>query len=153
MEIDPAMLVAFSECWNSLNLAVVETEFNIAHPLGYGGRGDLWAVDGDGRDVILDYKTRDTKEGKKLEFYPELPKQLVAYAKGIEQTQGIDLQRPRLISLVLSRTEPDRVEYKEWPGAQYEGYWSDFLGLFRNWCHDNKYFPGGEFNFDLRMEE
>jgi hypothetical protein len=157
MEIDPAMLVAFSELWNKLNLTVVETEFSVAHSLGYGGRGDLWAVDSEGRDVILDYKTRDTKEGKEIDFYPELPKQLIAYAKALEETtektMGITLNNPRLISLVLSRTEPGRVACKEWPSDQYEGYWSDFLGLFRNWCDDNDHWPGGKFLLDQRMEE
>jgi len=151
MEVSPDLMVGFSEVWNGLGLRVEETEYNTVHPLGYAGRGDLVASDEVGY-VFVDWKTRDTKPGKAVDFYSELPVQLTAYAKAYLDKLPM-CYLPRLISVVISRTEQGRVEYKEWPQDQFMHYWSSFLGLFHNWCLDNNYWPGGKFTLEPRMEE
>jgi len=156
MEVSPDLMVGFSEVWNELGLSVLDTEYSFAHPLGYGGRGDLVALANDGYDLVfVDWKTRDTKPGKTIDFYGELPVQLIAYAHGWHKNMHKTLNafETRLISVVISRTEHGRVEYKEWPQSQFPHYWSSFLGLFHNWCLDNNYWPGGKFTLEPRMEE
>jgi hypothetical protein len=151
MEVSPELMVGFSEVWNGLGLRVEKTEYNTVHPLGYAGRGDLVASDEVGY-VFVDWKTRDTKPGKPIDFYSELPVQLAAYSKAyLDKLPHAHL--PRLISVVISRNEQGRVEYREWPQSQFKHYWSSFIGLFHNWCGDNEYWPGGEFTLEPRMEE
>lgn len=59
-------------------------------------------------DSIIDFKTQGTKENKPVIFYPEWIYQLAAYS------QLCNLQTAKHVSIVISSTDPKRVEYKIW---------------------------------------
>jgi hypothetical protein len=94
---------------------------------------------------VLDWKTRDTEEGKTIDFYDDLPIQLVAYAEGYINKEGvIPEEEPRLISAVISRTEPGRVEHYEWPVDDYWKYFGVFQSAFNIWQYKNNLDPSWE---------
>ena len=59
-------------------------------------------------DAIIDFKTQNTKENKPVQYYPEHIYQLAAYS----QLAGT-LQHKH-ISIIISSSDPKRVEYKIW---------------------------------------
>jgi len=93
---------------------------------GFAGRVDAlftWG-DGFGKLGILDFKTKKTKEGEKVEAYDEHTLQLAAYAAthyGAEH-----LQHVVAANLFISSTEPGRLEVvkhdKEKMVAAYEAF-------------------------------
>jgi hypothetical protein len=97
---------------------------NVVH--GFAGRVDAlftWG-DGFGKMGILDFKTKKTKEGEKVEAYDEHTLQLAAYAAthyGAEH-----LQHVVAANLFISSTEPGRLEVvkhdKEKLVAAYEAF-------------------------------
>lgn len=142
LTIPVEFFTSFARWWKDSGLVCDHTEVSFAHPLGYGGRIDLIGHDRDGNDVILDWKTQDTKPDRPAGFYRDsFPIQLRAYAEGYASRSGKDLTCPRLISVVLSRSEPGRIEMMEWPSEEHGTYWRAFLGLFDWWKYENNYWP------------
>lgn len=135
----------FCEWWGGAFFEPIYTELPFAHPLGFGGKIDLCAVDSSGRDVILDWKTKDTI-GKKLRYlvYEDSnPVQLRAYLEGYKHycamTHNMYVNDPRLINVIVSRDEPGRIEMWEWEEEEFDRYWSRFTGLLQAWKAGNKY--------------
>lgn len=89
----------------------MEMELSFCRPdLGFAGRLDFlgWI---DGVYMVVDWKTQKTQPGKPVSFYPEWNTQLSPYAVGITPDNE-DL--PQKCSVVISSTEPGRVESFMW---------------------------------------
>lgn len=127
----------FAEWWWRQDLETECVEQCFCRPdLGYGGRVDWIGNDGN-RLVIIDWKTSATKPGQRVGFYDEWAMQEASYAKGVCRPGA------RLISVVVSRTEPGRIEQHEWtrtPGER-ERWWAAFESAKALWCLTNNYFP------------
>ena len=136
----------FHEWWFDSGMTWVETEFPFAHPMGYGGRIDLIADDKDGRTIVLDYKTQDTK-GKpvsRLVYRDSHPIQLVSYLEGYKYMISLDMMfvhKPILRTVIVSRDEPGRIEQYDWPEDEMPEYWNEFKRRLGCWVFHNKYDP------------
>lgn len=146
LSIPPEFFSGFCEWWAGMGVTCVETEVGFAHPLGYGGRMDFVGYDEGGRDVFIDWKTQDTAGKKKCGFYRDsFPVQLSAYMEGYRDKIARDmlfLNDPRMISVVISRDEPGRIEHKEWDDP--EMYLDAFKALFEWWKFDKQFDPAWE---------
>lgn len=71
-----------------------QTERTFANPMGYGGRIDACSA-----DYIVDFKTKETLEGKtdRELFYDEHIRQLAAYGNGL----GYRLARRKAVSVMI----------------------------------------------------
>ncbi len=85
-------------------------ERSFACEYGYAGRIDFVGTV-EGMQTVIDWKTQGTKPGEPFKFYPKWGAQLAAYARGIE----LPIDDTRLVSVVLSTTEPGRIDAKTWP--------------------------------------
>ena len=103
---------------------------------GYGGKIDTHfeAMPG-GVFVIGDYKTQATKPGEKVKSYPEHGIQLAAYANG----RGL-LGSVLLWNIIISTTEPGRIEIVDWTDTGQQEY-ETFNHLLSVWMHLNSYDP------------
>lgn len=116
---------------------VIDSEVSFACNDGYGGRTDLqfglagWG----GARVLADKKSRTTKPGQKVRIYPEDGLQLAAYANG----RGL-LGRVRLWSIIISTTEPGRIEIVDWTDKAETEY-KAFQHLLEVWVHLNRHDP------------
>jgi hypothetical protein len=75
---------------------------------GYAGRCDVIAQGKKGQLVILDYKTRKTKEGEKITTYDGQGMQLAAYA--VAHWGEAMLEKVTAANVFISTTEPGRME-------------------------------------------
>jgi hypothetical protein len=75
---------------------------------GYAGRCDVIAKGKKGQLVILDYKTRKTKEGEKVTTYDGQGMQLAAYA--VAHWGEAMLEKVTAANVFISTTEPGRME-------------------------------------------
>lgn len=104
------------------------TERSFAHPLGFGGKVDLWAQDyqirGAGR--VLDFKTKDGDLAGGIQVYDEQYMQLAAYRV------GLGLPAATCANVFISRDEPV-VLVKEHSQADLERGWNQFLALLTYW--------------------
>jgi hypothetical protein len=75
---------------------------------GYAGRCDVIAQGKKGQLVILDYKTRKTKEGEKVATYDGQGMQLAAYA--VAHWGEAMLDKVTAANVFISTTEPGRME-------------------------------------------
>lgn len=75
---------------------------------GFGGTIDYQGYLDEQR-VIIDWKTQKTYPGKGISFYPDWNPQLAAYKHGKEDRESL------LVSVVISSTEPGRVQSFVWP--------------------------------------
>lgn len=75
---------------------------------GYAGRCDVIAQGKKGQLVILDYKTRKTKEGEKIAPYDGQGMQLAAYA--VAHWGEAMLDKVTAANVFISTTEPSRME-------------------------------------------
>lgn len=100
---------------------------------GYGGTVDfIGRMDGD--EAVIDFKTRTTTPGQPVPAYETDGLQLVAYANGTGHHSA------RLVNIVLSSTEPGRVEIVEWTD-QRDDLWNAFLHCLALWQWTKKYNP------------
>jgi len=122
--------------WRTLhNLEAISTEQSWCLPEeGVGGTAD-WVGLFDGVFSVIDWKTKKTEKGKDVGFYEEWNCQLAINDIGLCDGQA---QR---VSVVISTTEPGRIEYKVW--EKNDPVWGDW-GL-RNFLHkrDLWYSPEG----------
>lgn len=124
-------LAAFAE-WYTTHCRDGRSETPFASPFGYGGcvdwHGFYCEQPGDEPQfAILDWKTQSTEPGKKVKHYTEWPVQLAAYARGLGVTHAA-----RLINVVISTTEPGRIEVVEWDEG-VEFWFARFNEVFAVW--------------------
>jgi len=101
---------------------VIATErvlINQAH--GFGGTTDLVVTTLRGNRAVLDFKCRRTEKGRPVEWYPEQLLQIAAYAATAFGEE--DLPRVHGANILISSTEPGRVEVKHYlPDRLVEGF-------------------------------
>lgn len=105
---------ALREWWRLSRWMTIEAEKSFACPVeGYGGRVDwigyVWSASMRTRAVV-DWKTRVTKPKQPIAHYRDYGAQLAAYARGIYP----DDNEIVLMSAVISRNEPGRVDVYSW---------------------------------------
>ena len=114
-------------------VAVLEESF--ASPLGYGGKLDITYCDYDtGRNVLGDFKTQKTTPGKPVHSYTEHGMQLAAYAKGTNRWEH------KLKIIIISTTEPGRIEIVDWTDRKEE-MWEEFKACLTIWKIEKKFNP------------
>lgn len=130
-EMDKYMIQVIS--WIDTNIkkviAVEKCAASVAY--GYGCRLDmvveLASIFEDA--VLIDVKTTKTKPGEKIEKYPEWSWQLAANAMAVPE-----YNIKRYCNLVVSSTEPGRIELVEWSDDDIMRGWEVFrhlLAVFR----------------------
>jgi hypothetical protein len=139
-EIPVTFFPAFKEWWNKQGLHGVELEQSFASSLGYGGRIDCIAVTEDDVHYYIDWKTQDTKEGKKVQYWETWPLQLESYARGDQNFLGTDIPNYVIMSVVVSRNEPGRIESKTW--LENDRHWNAFVNCLEMWKYMKNYDPG-----------
>ena len=111
----------------------IETPF--ACEAGYGGRNDL-VVELLNDDIAeIDLKTKTTKKGEPIKPYIEWGMQLAAYERGLILPENC-----RLLNVVLSTTEPNRLEVFEWTDKK-NGLYHGFYQAFNLWKFLKDYDP------------
>lgn len=117
------------------------SEISVSHPLGYGGKVDCKALlKSNGLPAVIDWKTMSTKPGRKVTGYDSWGRQLAAYAEALDAPDGT-----LLLNVVLSTTEPGRLEVVEWTDQRAQLF-RQFRAIFWLWCLLKDYWPGGEFD-------
>lgn len=126
----------------STNITPTAMEKVLVNPIrGYAGTADVlftWGKNGKG---VLDFKTRKTKEGKKIEPYDGQAMQLAAYAAAEYGETAID--KVLIANIYISTTEPGRVEVVKHDNVL------DHYRAFLNCCGIWRYVKG----YDPRQKE
>ena len=121
--------------WLETEVAMTNVEY------GFGGCVDVIFTWGDGKGMgILDYKFKDTigEDGspkKKIYRVDEYGMQLAAYAAtyfGEDKLADV-----RLANLIISTTEPGRIELQKWEDPV--GLFEAFKGALTIWKYKNKF--------------
>jgi hypothetical protein len=111
---------------------------------GFAGRVDAlftWG-DGFGKMGILDFKTKKTKEGEKVEAYDEHTLQLAAYAATHYGPEH--LQHVVAANLFISSTEPGRLEVVKHDKAKLVAAYEAFTQMCAVWRFRKGYDPRPE---------
>ena len=132
-DLDICGVVNNYQKWHAQNITEVKkSECSFASHRGYGGTVVLVARYR-GEISVIDFKTKNTKQGGKIIAPDDWGLQLVAYA------EGLDLFGVNLINVILSRSESGRIEVKIWDNHQ------ELLALFNCclclWRRRNRYDP------------
>jgi hypothetical protein len=111
---------------------------------GFAGRVDALFTWGDafGKMGILDFKTKKTKEGEKVEAYDEHTLQLAAYA-ATHYGAG-QLQHVVAANLFISSTEPGRLEVVKHDKAKLVAAYEAFCQMCAIWRFRKGYDPRPE---------
>ena len=133
-DLPAATIDALESLQTNYKLEPLDIEHSFSnYDLGFGGKID-WVGDVDGEFSIIDWKTKDTVNGKGYRLYDEVPMQLAACANGIWKPEA------KLYTVVLSRTEPEYVsEPVLW--KHNEKYYKAFQSAQLLWCAMKNYNP------------
>jgi len=108
---------------------VWSTEKTFSHPLGFGGKVDLFC-----EDVIIDIKTKEFGKDSLPGAYDEQLWQLSAYKFGLW------LPEARAANVFVSTTE-ELVHIHEWTREELIRGWEDFKAILEVWKRVKKYYP------------
>lgn len=135
----------------TMGLKEAHTErISVNRAIGYAGTVDLsgYMVDTEGMfdiptiPVIVDYKTKRTKEGEKITVPETYPWQLAAYHVSVFGPQQRELHPlARACNIFISSTEPGRVEVRWYTRDELEEGWEAFKLCHRLFCIRNKFKP------------
>jgi hypothetical protein len=101
------------------------SERAFGHEMGFGGKCDLHSPQGDG--IVVDIKTKDFDDPKKIDGYDEHLMQLSAYRVGL----GIPLAK--CSNVFVSRTVAGLSVVKDWSEEDLARGWLMFYNLLRFW--------------------
>ncbi len=107
-------------------------ERSFSHNLGFGGKVDMSFDDG-AFPAVLDFKTKDTNDIKKMVAYDEHGMQTAAYAV------GLDIPTARRYNLFISTQVPGLLSLTE--SIDFERDWGMFESLLKFWQLKNRYKP------------
>ena len=112
-------------------------EKSFASELGYGGKLDLVSYGvasfcDDGCGVVIDFKTKDFDDPKKVEGYDEHKMQLAAYGKGLK------LENFRAANVFVSTKIPGLVKIIEYSADEMIQSWEMFFHLLMFWKTKNR---------------
>ena len=103
---------------------------------GYGGRVDMIAKQGDHK-IVIDFKTRKTKENQKITPYEFQPMQIAAYAYsrfgGFDKVFGANIY--------ISTTEVGRTEVITYNSQRLQEEFDAFLNMLALWRYIHKFDP------------
>jgi hypothetical protein len=119
------------------------TEHRIINPReGYAGTMDFAGTYGGAGRVVLDFKTKRTKPGKKIEAYDTYGLQLAAYSAVYMGVDAID--DVLHVNVFISSTEPGRVEFYNWNNTHRpRDLYETFLNTCALWRFIRGYDPRG----------
>jgi hypothetical protein len=118
-----------------IKFKLVAQEICVANPkVGYAGRCDLL-----GEMEVLDAKSRKTTPGRKVRGYGTDLMQLLAY--GVAHYGPDFLTQGVCRNVVISTTEPGRVEIITHDPNDYARAWDAFLGLTAVWRFESNFDP------------
>jgi len=107
------------------------SERSFAHDLGFGGKCDLFCAGS--TNVVIDIKTKEFTDPKKVEGYDEHLMQLSAYRV------GLGIPQARCANVFVSRNVPDLVVVKEWSAEDLDRGWEMFVNLLQFWQLKNSH--------------
>lgn len=122
--------------FNATDITVNETEKILVNAKeSYAGTADVLFTYGKNGKGVLDFKTRRTKEDKKVEAYIGQAMQLAAYAAAEYGVEALD--KVLLANIYISTTEPGRIEVikHDSPRRHYEA----FLNCCALWQYEKGY--------------
>ena len=121
-----------------LGLRIVATERRLVnHAQGYAGTCDLIALDGHDRPLVVDFKSKRTRPGEKIQSFPDQPMQIAAYARA-HFGEKISASGA---NLYLSTTEPGRAELIHYDPQRIDHEYQAFLHACALWRHLHDYDP------------
>lgn len=115
-----------------------QPERSFTHKLGFGGKVDMSYYhegfdDGFTHGIVLDFKTKDTDDIKKMVAYDEHGMQTASYAV------GLDIPNARRYNLFISTQVPGLLSLTE--STDFERDWGMFEALLKLWQLRNNYVP------------
>ena len=130
--VDPTMSYL-----RTLNLSNIKLEDTVVDcSTGFAGRVDLLAKFGN-KNIIIDFKTRKTREGEKITPYEFQPMQIAAYGKAafgsLENVWGANVY--------ISTTEIGRVETVSYKPENLSTEFSAFEHMCALWRYSKNYDP------------
>ncbi len=130
--VEPAM--AYLKTLGLTDIKREDVVVNAAH--GYAGRVDLLARFGNS-NIVIDFKTRKTKEGQKVTPYEFQAMQIAAYGMAafgsLEFTHGANVY--------ISTTEPGRIETSAYKPEQLLTEFDAFKSMCAVWRYLKNYDP------------
>ena len=105
------------------------SERSFGHEAGFGGKCDLYTLDG----IVIDIKTKEFTDPAKVVGYDEHLMQLAAYRVGLGVPQA------RCANVFVSRNVPDLVVVKEWSAEELDTGWKMFCHLLFYWQLKNNH--------------
>jgi hypothetical protein len=111
--------------------AIWISERSFSHEFGFGGKCDLFCAGT--INAVVDIKTKEFTDLKKVEGYDEHLMQLAAYRVGL----GIPMAR--CANVFVSRNVPNLVVVKEWSEEDLVRGWKMFLSLLEFWQLKNQF--------------
>ena len=112
-----------------------ETEVSFSHPLGFGGKTDLFTRPDESAPVgiMLDAKTKEFGPDDEVPAYDEHLMQLAAYRI------GVGMPHARCANVFASVSNPGLVKVKEWSEEELRRGWAMFQALLTFWQLKNKF--------------
>jgi hypothetical protein len=112
-----------------------ETEVSFSHPLGFGGKNDLFTRPDEHAPVgiVLDAKTKEFGEDDEMPAYDEHLMQLAAYRV------GLGMPHARCANVFASVSYPGLIRVKEWSEEDLRRGWAMFQSLLTFWQLKNKF--------------
>jgi len=112
-----------------------ETEISFSHPLGFGGKTDLFTRPDESAPVgiMLDAKTKEFGPEDDVPAYDEHLMQLAAYRV------GVGMPNARCANVFASVSYPGLVKVKEWSEEDLQRGWKMFQALLSFWQLKNKF--------------
>lgn len=112
-----------------------ELETSFAHPLGFGGKTDLFTRPDECAPVgiMLDAKTKEFGPDDDVPAYDEHLMQLAAYRV------GVGMPNARCANVFASVSHPGLIKVKEWSEEELQRGWKMFQALLNFWQLKNKF--------------
>jgi hypothetical protein len=120
----------YTEIEKVYNVTRFEPEKAFAHELGFGGKVDLHSKEA---NLVLDIKSKEFTDPKKVDAYDEHMMQLAAYRVGLGLPTAV------CANVFVSATQPGLVVIKEWSQEDLARGWEMFQSLLRFWQIKNQH--------------
>ena len=111
--------------------AIWISERSFSHEFGFGGKCDLFCSGT--LNAVIDIKTKEFTDPKKVEGYDEHLMQLAAYRV------GLGIPNAQCANVFVSRNVPNLVVVKEWSEDDLIRGWKMFLALLEFWQLKNQF--------------
>lgn len=123
-----------------MKIVGMECEQVVTDSLGFAGTIDI-AGHVDGAPIIVDFKTKRTREGEDIEVPETYPWQLAAYHYAKFGLNGDIHPQAKAINIYISTTEKGRMEVFTYERDELVEAFDCFKACFKLWTLKNKYSP------------